>query len=304
MNLKFKDYINYKTYIVMDSEDYRYIGDYSEGYFAVKHKNGLCGYINESGYENFLFDYVLVNDFKNGRALVQNKKGLYGYIDTDFKEAITCKFICATEFWLGYAIVKDYMCNFIIDLKGNIVKQLDEEIDFEQIKKILYKNKLISRQMYEESIDIKNTTDIVKMPIVFKQINQTTYSYFNQDNQKIIYYDNLEDRDFIHDFVVVKVDNYDYRIYKKSGKYLKIHSCIDFNISYDPDKIKKVNELKYRVSNKIEDGLVSILELDDVVYRIYAKDKEELYKRKLEVLEDIKAYSNSETIVESSVKTL
>lgn len=306
MDLEFKDYINYKTYIIMDSEDYRFISDLSEGLFATKHNNEVCGYINEVGYEKLLFDYIIVGDFHEGFAIVQNKKGLYGFINKEFKEVIPCFYIFASNFVCGYAIVKGTSGDLVIDTNGEVVRKL-EDADYENVCETLYKNKLISKRVYEEYLenDIKVECDIVKKTNAFPAANLKTYSYYNNDDQKVIFYSNMEDRDFCGNYVVLKVDRNDFRIFNKKGKQLKIHSYIDFDITSDLEKMEKMKQSKYRTSDTIEDGYVSTLKFQDIEYTVYAKDIIELNEKKIAVLNDIKSYLNNlNNVIETKIKSL
>ena len=288
--LKFIDKTNYNMYIKLDSDGYRHIGDYSEGKFSTMHTNGICGYINESGYETFLFDYTVVEDFNNGRALVKNIKGLYGYIDDRFNEIIPCSFIYATGFYCGYAIVNSNYKNKIIDINGNVVKELGEQVDFNDVLKVLYKNKIISKELYfsEKNKDIMD--DITKKINEFPIIGKKTYSYY-KDDERIIDCENLCDREFCGDFVVIKIDDNNFKIFNRNGKVLKVHSCIGFDIINNKSLFDRAMQLRYTISCIENVGYSSTIEFDGQEYIIIAANVEDLNKKKIEFLSYIKGLS-------------
>ncbi len=288
--LKFIDKTNYNMYIKLDSDGYRHIGDYSEGKFSTMHTNGVCGYINESGYETFLFDYTLVEDFNNGRALVKNIKGLYGYIDDSFNEIIPCSFIYATRFYCGYAVVNCNYKNIIIDINGKVVRELEKDVDYDDVLKELYKNKIISKELYNNEKNNNIINDITKKVNEFQVVGKKTYSYY-KDGKRIIECENLCDREFCGDFVVIKIDNNDFKIFNRNGKVLKVHSCIGFDIINNKSLLDRAMQLKYTISCIENVGCSSTIEFDGQEYTIIAANVEDLNKKKTEFLSYIKGLS-------------
>ena len=241
--LKFIDKENYNMYIKLNSDGYRYIGDYCEGMFSTMHINGICGYINDLGYETFLFNYVFVDDYHNGRALVKNNEGFYGYIDYHFNEVIPCKYTYCSRFFNGYAIVKDNNNDKIIDKNDIVVKELEGNSNFENVLKTLYRNNLISKEIYFNEQNKNTNSDITIKTNELPFIGIKTYSYYTQDGKRIIECDSLEDRNFNGNFVVVKLDNNNFKIFNKAGKVLKIHSCIGFDIVNNKSLLDRAMQL-------------------------------------------------------------
>ncbi len=291
--LNIVDKINYNMYIKPDSEGYRYIGDYSEGMFSTMHINGVCGYINESGYETLLFDYALTEDFHDGLALVQKPNGLYGYIDKDFNEVVPCIYLYCSRFYNGYSIVKDNYKDKIIDKNGTVIKELEEEANFEEVLNILYKNKLLSKDLYNKYAD---TTGSAKIKKVAKTtvIGTKVYSYYNEENNRIIPFDNIDDRDFKNDFIVINLGHNTFKIFNKKGKELKIHSCLGVNVTSNPNFMNRAIGIKYKISCIENDGYASLITYKGKEYVLIARTLEELNKKKEEffsLIPDVKAHS-------------
>ncbi len=289
MNLQFEDYENFRINLVFDSEDYRFIEDYSEGLAATKHNNELCGYIDCTGYETLLYDYNFVGNFHNDRAIVQNKSGLYGYIDKTFKEVIPCNYAFATDFEIGYAVVKNNKETIIIDINGNKINTLDKNIEIYNLKKILLKLNLIAKNQYKNLLENSEIQDdVIIKENFYPGVGYKTYSYFDINNNKIIPYPNMEKRKFINNLLIVKLADHDIRIFNKKGKQLKIRTKICFN-SYNKDSISTlVKNIKYTSFNIQRLGYISKLRFDDSEYNIIAKDYEDLLQKKIDVLYDIK----------------
>lgn len=290
MDIKFKDYSINNYYIVFDSEDYKSIEDFSEGFCATKHNNGVCGYINVNGRETLLFDYDNVEDFHNGLAMV-SKNNLYGFINTNFEEVIPCKYIYATRFLFGYSIVKDNNYTFIIDKENRKVEIIDNEINIENIPRLLYSKKLINKKDYESSLkkdnnDINN--NIKKRTIDIGLFAAKAYSYYDCNNNKIIPYDNMENRDFVDDFIIVRVDRTDIRIFNKNGKQLKISSCITIDEDTDIKIFNKIQQFKSKKVSSERIGYVSIFNFNNKEYKITANNILELEELKEEILISIK----------------
>lgn len=67
--------------------------------------NGGLGYINTKGKELTKYAYSYVENFSEGMGLVRNREGLYGFIDETGKLVINCKYRLATSFHEGTAAV-------------------------------------------------------------------------------------------------------------------------------------------------------------------------------------------------------
>lgn len=299
MDLEFKDFVVYDYHVIMSSEDYKIIEDFSEGLSATKHNNGVCGYIDKIGKETFLFNYDVVEDFHEGLAIVQNKNGLYGFINKKFEEVIPCSYIFATKFKFGYAIVKNNEESFIINNTGKIVEYIDDSTNLEKISKILYSKKLINKKTYEEDLKKEELkSEIIKKSTSINLTSLKAYSYYDNENNKIIPYDNIENRDFHEDFVIVRVDRNDIRIFNKKGKQLKIHACITFDENTSFELIEKIKQFKYKISNIERRGFVSIFKFNDKEYKITANDIKELNETKKNILTNIKESLSEEDINE------
>ena len=170
MNLQFEDYENFRINLVFDSEDYRFIEDYSEGLAATKHNNELCG-----------------------------------YIDKTFKEVIPCNYAFATDFEIGYAVVKNNKETIIIDINGNKINTLDKNIEIYNLKKILLKLNLIAKNQYKNLLENSEIQDdVIIKENFYPGVGYKTYSYFDINNNKIIPYPNMEKRKFINNLLIVK----------------------------------------------------------------------------------------------------
>ncbi len=283
--LKFIDKINYNMYIKLDSDGYIHIGDYSEGKFSTKHTNGVCGYINEYGYETFLFEYDMVSDFHNGRALVQNKNGFYGYIDKYYNEVIPCKYLYGSKYHYGYAIVKKNNKTIVIDVNGKTVKELDGNTNFSNSVSALYENNILPKE-----VCIKKNKDIKIKEYIIPDSGVKQYSYYSSNGDRIIELNSLENRNFSGNFVVIKVGNDDYKIFNKKGKILKLHSCIAYNIIKDK---KVLNNLKYKISCIENDGYISTVSFKGQDYSIIAQNIEDLNRKKIELINFLKSCKNN-----------
>ena len=304
-DLEFNDSIKYDVSIKLSEEDYKFIDDFSEGLASTKHNNGVCGYIDLKGKETFLFEYELVGSFHNGLAVVQNKNGLYGYINKNFKEVIPCNYIFAFNFDFDYTIVNNGVDNLIIDKKGNIIKLIDSINSVENLPKILYKNKLISKSVYKKSYlpKINEENDIVKKATKIQILGLKTYSYFNSNNEKLIEYENMEDREFHCGYVIVRLHSEDIRIYDKKGKQLKVHAYLKSKDINDPQIYSKIIEFKYKKSNYINICYKSILKFEDIEYMVEAKNLIELNEKKIAVLEDVKKSISSDNQLVDTIDT-
>ena len=308
--LEFDDYINYKIYINIDSDDYKFIEDYHEGLAATKHNNGVCGYIDENGYETLLTKYNVVGDFQNGMALVQNRQGLYGFINRKLKEVIPCEYLFAINFKYEYTVVKNQFLNLIINKNGQIIKSIEDDINFQNISKVLYENKLITKKQYKESFNnklVEQKSDVIKKVNLMPLMNLKTYSYHNDKGEKIIPYYNIENRDFNNDLIIIRVDKNDIRIFNKKGKQIKIYSCIEASLKNKKELSQLLKKFSYK-SYKVEENYhVSTLRFNDSIYNIYGKNADELLRNKIITLNEIKnSIEDQDTInlIEYKIKTL
>ena len=148
--------------------------------------------------------------------------------------------------------------------------------------------------------------DIVKKVIQVPYSNKKMCSYYDLDGNKIIPYDNIENRNFSEEFVVVRLDNNDIRIFNKKGKQLKIHTCIIYDENMDLELLKKIKSLKYRISDMSINSLASKITIDLYEYIVYSSDTNELNNKKIEVLNDIKQIVSKDLIseVEDKIKKL
>jgi len=104
----------------------------SEGLYAIRDQNGLCGYMDANGHVVIAPVYAHAERFSEGLAAVRTSEGLYGYIDTLGKMVIAPQFYEARSFSGGVAaviteqdrrILEDLMPYSYIDRNGQVVLQ-------------------------------------------------------------------------------------------------------------------------------------------------------------------------------------
>ena len=272
------DYQNINMYVVFNSEDYKCIEDFESGYAATHHRNGVCGYIDTNGYETLLYNYIKVGDFCNFIAPVCKKKDnneLWGFINTNFEEIISCKYFFA-ERYNDFFIVKGFeKFNFVvIDYFG---KTVFEDLNKEMCIKYINDNTQIK---IRNNSPIKKCTHTIPFTCICK------YSYENSDGDKIIPYENDENRDFSHGYVVLRLGSDNYKIFNENGKQLKVHTCIKLNAEtmYLKDKIDTFN---FKITSKVFDGYSSLIKYGEYEYILFGKDKTDLLETKTEFFEYI-----------------
>ena len=277
-NIEIIDYNNINMYVVFNSEDYRCIEDFSFGYAATYHKNGICGYIDTNGYETLLYDYNSVGDFCNLVAPVCRKNNsveLWGFINREFEEVVDCKYIFMQRY-KNYFIVKKYNNEefFVIDSYG---KTVYEDTD---------KEKCVKYIEHQKAIFIESKSSIIKKTHNIPFLPKNEYIYENEDGEKIIPYQNTENRDFHDGYVIIKLCNDNYKIFDEKGKQLKVHSCIKLNAEtmYLKNKIDKFN---LRITSTVYDGFSSLIKLGIYEYILFGKTEDDLLVSKSEFFEYI-----------------
>lgn len=288
-NLEIIDYKNEKIYAVFSNEDYRYIEDFSYGYAATYHLNGVCGYIDEKGYETLLYNYSNIGDFCNFIAPVCIKKNnieLWGFIDRNFNEIIECKYIFVERFKNYFVLKENMFSNFLV--LNNNSEIVYENSNKESIIKYIEKHNS-TMEKYEPSI--------VKKEYSIPYLNVKKYTYEDDNGNKIIPYQNMENRDFACGYVVVKISSNNYAIFDESGKQLKIHTCIKMNAEtlYLKNIISKFN---LRITGKELDGFSSIIRCGLYEYIVFGETSEELLDNKNYLFD----YIEEEKIKEKVIK--
>ena len=288
-NIEITDYENSRLYAVFNSEDYKCIEDFSYGYAAAFHLNGVCGYIDSKGYETLLYDYINIGDFCESVAPVcikKHNKELWGFIDRNFNEIISCKYILVERVNNYFILKENISSNFLVlNGKGEIVY---ENSNNEYIMKFIEKNKK----------DISKSKNLIKKnECTIPYLNIRRYTYEDMSGNKIIPYQNTENRDFSCGYVVIRVDSNNYMIFDENGKQLKIHSCIKINAEtiYLKYLIDKFN---FRITSKEFDGFSSLVKYGLYEYIIFGNTDEELRENK----DYLFNYIESEKVKEKVVK--
>lgn len=109
------------------SNGYEWADHFSEGLAPVK-RNGLWGFIDQTGKEVIPPRYSRVNSFSEGLAAVR-ESGLWGFIDFEGNTAIPFEYAEAGIFNAGKARVKKAWSSFFIDRNNRIL--YFEEGDYE-----------------------------------------------------------------------------------------------------------------------------------------------------------------------------
>lgn len=101
---------------------------FTNGLAVVQNSDELYGYINKRGETVFPCCLKQANPFYEGLARVQNIEGLYGYIDNTGTEVIPYQWWLAGDFSQGLAIIQDENDKFgFIDKTGKIAIQCQWE---------------------------------------------------------------------------------------------------------------------------------------------------------------------------------
>lgn len=272
------DYENINMYVVFNSEDYRCIEDFESGYAATYHKNGVCGYIDTNGYEHLLYDCIKVGDFCNFVAPIcklKNGNELWGFINTNFEEITPFKYLYV-ERCVNFFIVKSIDSNNYIVIDG-YGKTVYENLDREDCLKYIDNNKQF---FLNKSSQVKKCTHTIPFTNISK------YSYESIDGEKVIPYENTENRDYSCGYVILRVDSCNYKIFDEKGKQLKIHTCIKINAEtmYLKNIIEKFD---LKITSKVFDGYSSLIRYGEYEYIIFGKDMNELMQNKQELFEYI-----------------
>lgn len=156
---------------------------YSNGKYDLEkidmdsYSNGKYGFINKTGdiVVPCIYDYVA--PFKEGLSRVILKKNGYskfGFINKTGKVVIPIKYDSASDFEDGTAKVDKNCDVFLIDKKGNIVKELSEgmKIDFDGIEYNM------SFTLYQQFLDLSRQS--------IENNKQLMFTYDNDDEYKIV----------------------------------------------------------------------------------------------------------------------
>ena len=250
---------NYRLYVVMDSSDYKDIGDFHSGLAKTLHTNKVCGYINTKGYETLLYEYDEVGDFCGSIACVRIDN-LWGFISKHFDLIIPLKYVWVSQYNNGFIVKENFYSDYVVINNEGI--EIYRGNDYEHCLK-----RVKSTDLIEQS------TAIIKKEYIVPFSNKKTCAYYNSSGEKIIPYYDVECRDFSEGFVVIKVDYNDHKIFNEKGKQLKVHTC--FSIDARNNYLEKIiNKFKFRVSNKEEAGFSIII--NNLYY--FSKDKNELIR--------------------------
>lgn len=282
------DYENSKIYVVFNSEDYKCIEDFSYGYAAAFHSNGICGYIDKDGYETLLYEYTNIGDFCETIAPVCIKKDnseLWGFIDNSFTQIIECKYTFIERINNYFIVRENFFSNYLI-LNGN------GEIIYQNSNKE-YANQFIENHKKE----IPNINDsIQKKEYCIPYLSLKKYTYQNLNGEKIIPYENTENRSFSCGYVVIRIDSSNYMIFDEHGKQLKIHSCIKINAETIYLK-KLIDAFNFRITSKEFDGFSSLVKYGLYEYIIFGDTVEELLDNKKYLFNYIESEDKKEKLL-------